>query len=66
MSEDRCVCCGEVIPEGGHVCIQCMAKIQKKGCKAVFPTYKKRRKELDKAAKELKESYLDLDIKTFD
>lgn len=23
MSEDRCVCCGEVIPEGRMVCPQC-------------------------------------------
>ena len=23
MSEDRCVCCGSVIPEGTHVCQNC-------------------------------------------
>lgn len=23
MSENRCVCCGEIIPEGGHVCFNC-------------------------------------------
>jgi len=23
MSENRCVCCGEVIPEGGQVCPNC-------------------------------------------
>ena len=21
--EDRCVVCGELIPEGGHVCVRC-------------------------------------------
>jgi hypothetical protein len=23
MGEDRCVCCGEIIPEGNHVCPNC-------------------------------------------
>ena len=23
MSEDRCVCCGEIVPEGTMVCINC-------------------------------------------
>ena len=26
MSENRCVSCGEIIPEGGQVCPVCMAK----------------------------------------
>ena len=26
MEEDRCVCCGEVIPEGSLVCPNCNAK----------------------------------------
>lgn len=23
MSENRCICCGEIIPEGRHVCPTC-------------------------------------------
>lgn len=23
--EDRCVCCGEIIPEGSHLCLKCAA-----------------------------------------
>lgn len=23
MGEDRCICCGEIIPEGNHVCPNC-------------------------------------------
>lgn len=26
MAENRCVSCGEIIPEGGQVCPVCMAK----------------------------------------
>ena len=26
MAEDYCVCCGAVIPEGGHVCPNCINK----------------------------------------
>lgn len=26
MSENRCVACGEIIPEGGQVCPACMAR----------------------------------------
>ena len=26
VSEDRCVCCGEIIPEGTHVCSNCRSK----------------------------------------
>lgn len=29
MSENRCVCCGEIIPEGRQVCIGCWNKAQK-------------------------------------
>jgi len=29
MSENRCVCCGEIIPEGKHVCIRCEMKAEK-------------------------------------
>lgn len=25
MSEERCVCCGSIIPEGQHVCRMCEA-----------------------------------------
>ena len=33
MSEDRCVCCGDVIPEGRQVCPKCerMVKMAKVG-----------------------------------
>lgn len=27
MYENRCVCCGEIIPEGNQVCEKCIAKI---------------------------------------
>ena len=30
MSENRCVCCGEIIPEGKQVCPNCSAKSDKK------------------------------------
>lgn len=26
MNEDRCVCCGDIIPEGRHICPQCETK----------------------------------------
>lgn len=29
MMEDKCVCCGEVIPEGRQVCPQCETKARK-------------------------------------
>lgn len=29
MSVDRCVMCGEIIPEGGHTCIRCNEKTKK-------------------------------------
>lgn len=28
MSEERCVCCGEIIPEGIQVCPNCMLAIK--------------------------------------
>lgn len=31
MSEDRCVCCGAVIPEGRMVCPQCEGKEEDHG-----------------------------------
>lgn len=27
MSDNRCVCCGEIIPEGRHVCESCERKV---------------------------------------
>ena len=27
MTEDRCICCGEVIPEGRQICIMCEVSI---------------------------------------
>lgn len=26
MSENRCVCCGDIIPEGSMVCVSCQRK----------------------------------------
>lgn len=26
MDAERCVCCGEVIPEGTQVCVNCMSR----------------------------------------
>ena len=26
VSEERCVCCGEIIPEGRHICAACMGR----------------------------------------
>lgn len=31
MNEERCVCCGEVIPEGRQVCLSCEYSITKVG-----------------------------------
>lgn len=28
MAENRCVACGEIIPEGTHVCQICQAKVE--------------------------------------
>lgn len=30
MSEDRCICCGEIVPEGRMVCPNCEKKTEKK------------------------------------
>ena len=30
MSEDRCICCGAVIPEGVSVCPSCLLRVRKK------------------------------------
>lgn len=54
MSEDRCVCCGAVIPEGGHVCIKCLEKAKKQ---------KKQQEENDDDEPE--NPFLDWDVKTF-
>ena len=29
MNEDRCVCCGAVVPEGRQVCPQCQGEFDK-------------------------------------
>lgn len=31
MSEERCVCCGDIVPEGFQVCRRCEAKAQMTG-----------------------------------
>ena len=28
MSEDRCICCGDIVPEGRMVCPICLAKLK--------------------------------------
>ena len=28
MSEDRCICCGAVIPEGSYVCQNCLLTVK--------------------------------------
>lgn len=28
MTEERCVCCGEIIPEGRQVCLLCERKVR--------------------------------------
>ena len=28
MSDNRCVCCGEIIPEGQQVCMNCQKKAE--------------------------------------
>ena len=30
MSEERCVCCGEIVPEGRQYCPRCGAKAEEK------------------------------------
>lgn len=32
MNEDRCVCCGEIIPEGSWVCPKCAKGVYKTTC----------------------------------
>lgn len=34
---DRCVCCGEIIPEGRQVCPQCEGRVEKDGERADTP-----------------------------
>ena len=34
---DRCVCCGEIIPEGRQVCPQCEDGVEKDGEQADIP-----------------------------
>ena len=31
MTEERCVCCGEIIPEGQQTCINCEQRMMKIG-----------------------------------
>ena len=31
MNENRCVCCGEIIPEGRMVCPLCLVTVKKEG-----------------------------------
>lgn len=38
--EDRCVCCGDIIPEGSHICLRCMHD-------ATYPTPKSASNILD-------------------
>lgn len=33
MAEDRCICCGAVIPEGNLACINCLVYVKKEGSK---------------------------------
>ena len=28
MNDDRCVCCGAVIPEGGYICLNCLVFVK--------------------------------------
>lgn len=36
MSEDRCICCGAVIPEGVNVCPSCLLSVSNKKIKTHF------------------------------
>ena len=40
--EDRCICCGEIIPEGQQVCKECQegggSRMMKNGSGAAVPT----------------------------
>ena len=31
MNEDRCICCGEIIPEGRMVCPNCLVTVKEEG-----------------------------------
>ena len=48
--EDRCICCGEIIPEGRFVCIACEYKSLElaKKKEAKLPTIKKIKRKLRK------------------
>lgn len=41
MAENRCVCCGAIIPEGSHVCINCQksAGVHKETPKEKFESF---------------------------
>lgn len=35
---DRCICCGEIIPEGRQVCPECEGGAEKDGERAIPPS----------------------------
>ena len=37
MSDNRCVCCGDIIPEGQQVCMNCKRKVEESGDKKERP-----------------------------
>ena len=36
MSDNRCVCCGEIIPEGMQTCRRCVAEYMERERRAIF------------------------------
>lgn len=49
--EDRCICCGEIIPEGRQVCSTCQeggSRMMKNGSGAVVPTEEAAMRNIEK------------------
>ena len=47
MDADRCVCCGEIVPEGRHICPSCEGNITKVG--AILQSRGATKEEVEKA-----------------
>ena len=50
---NRCTSCGEIIPEGGWVCSECLAKAEGKVLDSARTSLEAARKHINKALSEL-------------
>ena len=60
MNENKCVCCGEIIPEGRQVCLNCEYHIAKVG--AILQSHNATEEEVAKAYKFLKTQEKDYEL----